>query len=62
MNDLTLPGCPAVSPQKEDKVGEREVDVDVLEVEQDGEQRGAGAQVVLPRRSRDQHELRKYLA
>jgi hypothetical protein len=44
---ITLAWHPAVSPQKEDKVREREVNVDVLEVEEDGEQRGARAQVVL---------------
>lgn len=44
---LTLARHPAVPPQEKDKVREREVNVDVLEVEEDGEQRSARAQVVL---------------
>lgn len=44
---LTLARHPAVPPQEKDKVREREVNVDVLEVEEDGEKRGARAQLVL---------------
>lgn len=38
---------PAVSPQEEDKVREGEIDVDVLEVEENREERCAAAEVVL---------------
>lgn len=44
---ITLAWHPTVPPQEKDKVREREVNIDVLEVEEDGEQRGARAQVVL---------------